>query len=66
MPDSRDARTLLPIPDAPRTGPITYDAKDPESTFPPIEVEIAIAEAADIADHIVDPEEVVRVAMARQ
>jgi len=66
MPDSRDARTVLPIPDAPRTGPITYDAKDPASTFPPIEVEIAIAEAADIADHIVDPEEVVRVAMARQ
>ena len=29
-------------------------------------VEIAIAEAADIADHIVDAEDVVRVAMARQ
>jgi len=37
MPDSRDARTVLPIPDAPRTGPITYDAKDPETVFPPIE-----------------------------
>ena len=37
MPDSRDARTVLPIPDAPRTGPITYDAKDPETKFPPIE-----------------------------
>ena len=34
---SKDARTVLPIPDAPRTGPITYDAKDPETTFPPIE-----------------------------
>jgi arylsulfatase A-like enzyme len=34
---SSDARTVLPIPDAPRTGPITYDAKDPETTFPPIE-----------------------------
>jgi hypothetical protein len=29
-------------------------------------VEIAIAEAADIADHVLDPAEVVRVAMARQ
>jgi hypothetical protein len=29
-------------------------------------VEISIAEAANIADHIVDPAEVVRVAMARQ
>jgi arylsulfatase len=34
---SRDARTVLPIPDAPHTGPITYDAKDPETSFPPIE-----------------------------
>jgi arylsulfatase A-like enzyme len=34
---SKDARTVLPIPDAPRTGPITYDAKDPETHFPPIE-----------------------------
>ncbi len=37
MADPRDARTVLPIPDAPRTGPITYDAKDPETKFPPIE-----------------------------
>jgi arylsulfatase A-like enzyme len=37
MSDSRDARTVLPIPDGPRTGPITYDAKDPETVFPPIE-----------------------------
>lgn len=29
-------RTVLPIPDKPRTGPITYDAKDPESKYPPI------------------------------
>jgi len=35
--DSRDARVVLPIPDAPRTGSITYDAKDPETKFPPIE-----------------------------
>ena len=29
-------RTVLPIPDQPRTGPITYDAKDPETKYPPI------------------------------
>jgi arylsulfatase A-like enzyme len=31
------ARTNLPIPDPPYTGLVTYDAKDPESQFPPIE-----------------------------
>jgi len=37
--DHRDtlSRTTLPIPDAQRTGLITYDAKDPDTTFPPIE-----------------------------
>ncbi len=29
-------RVVLPIPDRPRTGAITYDAKDPESKYPPI------------------------------
>ncbi len=29
-------RSVLPIPDKPRTGSITYDAKDPETKFPPI------------------------------
>jgi arylsulfatase len=29
-------RTILPIPDRPRTGRVTYDAKDPEIKFPPI------------------------------
>ncbi len=29
-------RTVLPIPDQPRTGLVTYDAKDPETRFPPI------------------------------
>ena len=32
----RVERTILPIPDQPRTGLITYDAKDPETKFPPI------------------------------
>jgi arylsulfatase A-like enzyme len=30
-------RFHLPIPDPTRTGPITYDAKDPETKYPPIE-----------------------------
>ncbi len=29
-------RIVLPIPDQPRTGLVTYDAKDPETKFPPI------------------------------
>jgi arylsulfatase A-like enzyme len=36
--NSRDniQRTVLPIPDRPRTGLVTYDAKDPDTKFPPI------------------------------
>ena len=30
------ARTVLPIPDRPHTGLTTYDAKDPETKYPPI------------------------------
>ena len=30
-------RTILPIPDPPRTGLITYDARDPETKYPPIQ-----------------------------
>ena len=30
-------REVLPIPDRPYDGPDTYDAKDPDTTFPPIE-----------------------------
>jgi len=30
-------RTVLPIPDQPRVGPTTYDAKDPVTKYPPIE-----------------------------
>ncbi len=30
-------RTHLPIPSQPRTGLITYDAKDPDTTYPPIQ-----------------------------
>jgi len=30
-------RNILPIPDRPRSGLITYDAKDPETKYPPID-----------------------------
>src|SRR4029450_4433787 len=30
-------RESLPIPDPPHTGLVTYDAKDPDTSFPPIE-----------------------------
>jgi len=30
-------RAILPIPDRPHTGLTTYDAKDPNTEFPPIE-----------------------------
>jgi arylsulfatase len=36
MPDLKIDRTILPLPDRPRTGLITYDAKDPETKYPPI------------------------------
>lgn len=123
-------RTVLPIPTQPRTGLITYDAKDPETKYAPITplrpkgasnvllvggenhgcgggnlaladffsaydgcdvgvdtgapvspdygahgnefngvvkgVQLAIAEDAESVDHLVSPEEAVRIAMARQ
>jgi hypothetical protein len=30
-------REILPVPDRPSTGLVTYDAKDPATGFPPIE-----------------------------
>jgi arylsulfatase A-like enzyme len=35
--DEQPGREVLPIPDRPYQGLITYDAKDPDSAFPPIE-----------------------------
>ena len=39
MPSNREhtPRDVLPIPDRPHEGLITYDAKDPDTSFPPIE-----------------------------
>ena len=36
MADQPVSRTVLPIPDKARTGLITYDAKDPDTRYPPI------------------------------
>jgi arylsulfatase A-like enzyme len=33
----RVQRQVLPMPDRPDDGPVTYDAKDPDTSFPPIE-----------------------------
>ena len=35
--DVQAGRDVLPIPDRPHTGLVTYDAKDPDTSFPPIE-----------------------------
>jgi hypothetical protein len=117
-------REILPIPDRPYAGQITYDAKDPYTSFPPIEplrppagapnvlvillddvgfgaassadetcdvgsesgtpvtgdygasgnefsgrvdwVQIDLGEDAEDADHLISPQERLRVAMARQ
>ncbi|WP_139416112.1 arylsulfatase [Agromyces laixinhei] len=37
MKPDRHARTMLPIPDRPAPGLTTYDAKDPDTAYPPIE-----------------------------
>jgi len=36
MSDEKTSRSVLPIPHERRTGLITYDAKDPDTSFPPI------------------------------
>jgi len=36
MADDKTARNVLPIPDRPRSGLITYDARDPDTKYPPI------------------------------
>ncbi|WP_158865853.1 arylsulfatase [Leifsonia sp. AG29] len=37
MNPDRHARAMLPIPDRAQPGPTTYDAKDPDTVYPPIE-----------------------------
>jgi arylsulfatase A-like enzyme len=37
MPEKAQPRSVVPIPDRPQVGSTTYDAKDPDTSFPPIE-----------------------------
>ena len=54
MSPDRHARTMLPIPDRPATGLTTYDAKDPDTTFPPIEPLLPPAGAPNVLVILVD------------
>jgi arylsulfatase A-like enzyme len=47
-------RDVLPIPDLPYEGPITYDAKDPDTSFPPIEPLHPPAEAPNVLVVLLD------------
>jgi arylsulfatase A-like enzyme len=47
-------RDVLPIPDLPYEGPITYDAKDPDTSFPPIEQLRPPAEAPNVLVVLLD------------
>jgi hypothetical protein len=47
-------RVNLPIADQPYSGPVAYDAKDPESVFPPIEPPRPPAGAPDVLVVLLD------------
>src|SRR6187200_300349 len=50
----RHARAVLPIPDRPAPGLTTYDAKDPDTTFPPIEPLLPPAGAPNVLIVLLD------------
>jgi arylsulfatase len=54
MSPDRHARTMLPIPDRPATGLTTYDAKDPDTKFSPIEPLLPPAGAPNVLVILVD------------
>ena len=56
VPDSPDrhARTMLPIPDRPAPGLTTYDAKDPDTAYPPIEPLLPPAGAPNVLIVLLD------------
>ena len=56
MPSSPDrhARSILPIPDRPAPGLTTYDAKDPDTTYPPIEPLLPPAGAPNVLVVLLD------------
>ena len=50
----RHARTMLPIPDRPAPGLTTYDAKDPDTAYPPIEPLLPPAGAPNVLIVLLD------------
>ena len=50
----RHARTMLPIPDRPAPGLTTFDAKDPDTAFPPIEPLLPPAGAPNVLIVLID------------
>jgi hypothetical protein len=58
------SRSVLPIPERRHVGLTTYDAKDPDTSFPPIVVQLDIGD--DSHDHLITPEDRLRAAMVRQ
>jgi arylsulfatase A-like enzyme len=54
MPEDMGQRSILPIPDTPVTGLVTYDAKDPDTSFPPIETLVPPAGAPNVLVVLLD------------
>ena len=54
MSPDRHARTMLPIPDRPAPGLTTYDAKDPDTAYPPIEPLLPPAGAPNVLVILID------------
>ena len=54
MSPDRHARTMLPIPDRPAPGLTTYDAKDPDTAYPPIEPLLPPAGAPNVLIVLLD------------
>ncbi len=54
MRPDRHSRTMLPIPDRPAPGLTTYDAKDPDTTYPPIEPMLPPAGAPNVLVVLLD------------
>src|ERR1700685_4125972 len=52
--DDSHARSMLPIPDRPVPGLTTYDAKDPETAYPPIEPLLPPAGAPNVLIVLLD------------
>ena len=50
----RHARSMLPIPDRPAPGLTTYDAKDPDTSYPPIEPLLPPAGAPNVVVILLD------------